>query len=151
MVIWAKIAATFLGFDFKKFFRYFIEHWKEILVIGMAVTIFYQNFFETRFFFGFETIPSLEKRLEKSENNLKTCVSGNELLSKTIDKRNEEIGKWKKISKGLEKKNAELANLLGDLRKSTDQQVEAILGEKAPDSCKASIEYLREGRKDLQW
>ena len=46
--------------DIKKILKFVVENWKPILIGGMAFLIWYQNFNETRWLFGAETIPSLE-------------------------------------------------------------------------------------------
>jgi chromosome segregation ATPase len=144
--------APLLAFlDVKKIISFVIKNWREVLVGTMAFTIWYQNFNETRFLFGAETIPSLEKRLDGATNAVKICKAGNDTLSAAIDERNTEVEKWKQVSKDLEGDIAILQTDLDDARAKTNTEVEVILKDEAPKTCKAAINYLRDGRKDLQW
>jgi len=143
----------FIGmiFDFKKIMGFLIKNWREVLVGGMAFIIWYQNFNETRFLFGAETIPSLELRLDAALIAVNVCKEGNETLTAAIDERNAEVKKWKGITKVLEGDIGILQKDLDDARVKTDKEVNNILKDKTPKTCKAAIDYLRDGRKDLQW
>lgn len=144
--------APLLGlFNIKKIFVFLVENWKIILFGGMAFVIWYQNFNTTRFMFGAETIPSLEKRLAAADDAVNECKRGNEVLSATIDERNAEVEKWKTISEILEKNIQDLNTILKGIRTKTDTEVAVILKDDTPKTCKAAIDYLRDGRKDLQW
>jgi len=145
------LAPLLMLFDVKKIAAFLIKNWREVLVAGMAFTIWYQNFNETRFLFGAETIPSLEMRLDGATNAVKICKAGNDTLSAAIDERNAEVEKWKKITKDLEGDIGILQKDLDDARTKTNTEVEVILKDEAPKTCKAAINYLRDGRKDLQW
>ncbi len=137
--------------NLKKIVPMIIKNWKPIIIVGMGFVIWYQNFNETRFLFGAETMPSLEKQLSAALVAVDVCKDGNDTLSKAIDDRNTEVQKWKTISKDLEDNINILQNDLNASRKVTDTQVKTILAGKTPKSCKEAIDYLRNGRKDLQW
>lgn len=137
--------------NLKKLIPFIIANWKVILILGMAFIIWYQNFNDTRFLFGAETIPSLEMQLEAAVVAVDICKAGNDVLSEAIDERNAEVQKWKGISTGLEQDIANLENVLGKMRNQTKTEVEIILKGDTPKTCEASIDYLRDGRKDLKW
>jgi hypothetical protein len=137
--------------DFKKIMAFVMKNWRECLVAAMAFLIWYQNFNDTRFFFGVETIPSLEMRLEGAENAVKICKAGNDTLSATIDKRNDEVKKWKGINNDLEDDIKNLQTAITGIRTETKIEVRTILKDETPKTCPAAIDYLRDGRKDLQW
>ncbi len=137
--------------NLKKLIPFIIANWKVILILGMAFIIWYQNFNDTRFLFGAETIPSLEMQLEAAVVAVDICKAGNDVLSEAIDERNAEVQKWKGISSGLEQDIANLENVLGKMRNQTKTEVEIILKGDTPKTCEASIDYLRDGRKDLKW
>jgi len=138
-------------FNIKKIFVFLVENWKIILFGGMAAIIGYQNFVETRFLFGAETIPSLEKRLANAIDAVDICKAGNDTLSAAIDERNAEVEKWQAISEVLEKDIKDLNSVLEGMRTKTNTAVAVILKDETPKTCKTAIDYLRDGRKDLQW
>jgi len=139
------------GLNPGKIFEFIAKYWKQMIVAAMAGIIFYQNFFETRFIFGSETIPSLEKRLEESQNNLKTCANDNELLSGKIEENNNRIKVYEKLTKKLEDARVVLGIELQKERKKTDKETEVILKDPAPKTCEKAIDYLRKGKDDLKW
>lgn len=145
------LAPLMMLFDFKKIAAFVMKNWRECLVVGLAFTIWYQNFNETRFLFGAETIPSLEMRLAGATDALDICKAGNDTLAEAIDERNTEVERWKEISDGLEQDIANLQTTIGGMRIETKAEVEVILEDKTPESCKASIDYLRDGRGELRW
>ena len=128
-------------FNVKKIFTFVIANWKIILFGGMAFVIWYQNFNETRFMFGAETIPSLEKRLSAAIDAIDICKSGNELLSATIDERNAEVKEWKSISMTLEKNIENLNTELEKIRTDTNTEVAVILRDETPKTCKAAMNW----------
>jgi len=137
--------------DFKKIVAFVIKNWRECLVAGLAFTVWYQNFSDTRFMFGAETIPSLEKRLAGAVDAVDICKAGNDTLAAAIDERNAEVEKWKTISKELEGDIANLQTTIAGMRTETNTEVDIILKDDTPKTCEAAIDYLRDGRKDLQW
>lgn len=145
------LAPLMMFFDFKKMAAFVIKNWRECLVGVMAFTIWYQNFNETRFLFGAETIPSLEMRLVGAENAVKICEAGNKTLAATIDKRNDEVEEWKIISDGLEADIANLQGTITGMRETTKTEVITILKDPTPKTCNSAMDYLRDGRKDLRW
>lgn len=137
--------------NLKKLIPAIIKNWKIILIVGLGFIVWYQNFNETRFLFGAETMPSLEKQLVAAVKAVDVCKKGNVTLTKAIDDRNEEVAKWKAISKSLEDDIGALQEDLNAERVKTEAEVEAILKDTTPKTCNEAIDYLRDGRKDLQW
>jgi len=137
--------------NFKSMIPFIITHWKTIAIGGMMAIIVYQNVFETRIFFGAETIPSLTKRLAAAEDAIDICKKGNDTLAASIVERNNEVDKWRIISKNLEKNIKSLENILRDNRADTNKTVSEILANKTPATCEASIDYLRNIRKGITW
>lgn len=137
--------------NLKKLIPAIMKNWKPILIGSLAFIVWYQNFNETRFLFGAETIPSLKKQLKAAVAAVDVCKAGNVTLSNAIDDRNAEVEKWKTISEGLEGDIGVLQTELDVARTKTNTQVDTILKGTTPKTCKAAIDYLRDGRKDLQW
>ena len=82
---------------------------------------------------------------------MKICQAGNDALSATIDKRNSEVKKWKDITNDLEADIKNLQTVITGIRTKTKTEVQTILKDETPKTCSAAIDYLRDGRKDLQW
>jgi len=137
--------------NFKSIVPFIITNWKTIAIGGMMAIIVYQNVFEARIFFGAETIPSLTKRLAAADNAIDICKKGNDTLADSIVDRNNEVDKWRMISKNLANNIKSLKNTLRDSRVNTDKRVNEILANKTPTTCEASIEYLRNIRKGISW
>ena len=129
----------------------FKKYWKEMIVIGMAGMLVYQNFSETRFLLWIETIPSLEKRLETREAAFLACKDGNDKLSEAIDKRNTQIEEWRKLTEKHERDIAILQADLAAARANTNKEVDDILNDPTPQSCEEAIKYLRDGTEDVKW
>ena len=91
------VGALLAFLDVKKILKFVVENWRPILIGGMAFVIWYQNFNETRWLLGAETIPSLELRLAGATDAVDICKAGNDVLSAAIDERNAEVEKWKQI------------------------------------------------------
>ena len=130
---------------------YLKQYWKELLVVGMAGMLLYQNFSDTRYLFWIETIPSLEARLEIAEDNYEVTKKGNERLAKAIEERNTQIDNWKKVS---DKNAAEVERLqfeLDNLKITSDKKVADILNDPTPKNNKEAIQYLRDGIEDVKW
>lgn len=138
-------------FSSPKMISFIAKYWRELFVAALAGIILYQNLSGTRFLFGAETIPSLEHRLAVANANFKTCQTGNKNLSNAIDKSNTEVQKWKDISDGLKKDIGTLQGEIDGMKKKTDTDVKKTLNDKTPNSCKASMDYLRNATKDLKW
>ncbi len=145
------VGILFKFLNFKKFIPVIIQNWKAILIAGLLAIIGYQNIMETRIFFGANTLPYLEKRLIEMENAVDICVKGNVILGAAIDERNGEIAEWERISGERQTEIDKLQGRLDNIRKQTDKKAKDILNEPTPKTCEASIEYLRDGRKDLTW
>ena len=140
-----------LFFNVKKLMPLLIKNYKIVIFVLMAAVIGYQNFFETRVFFGSETIPSLKIRLAAAENAVLICKDGNDKLSAAIDERNAEVEKWAGLTEVLEGDILVLKDKINNMRVDTVKAVDSILKDETPKTCEASIDYLRDGRKDLQW
>lgn len=140
-----------LGLNPAKIIGFIVKFWKEILLALMVFTLLYQNFSETRFVFGAETIPSLEMRLEAATKAVNVCKAGNVKLEQAIDDRNTEVQKWKEITNTLQDNIDNLSTELDDMRTTTKKDVAVIFNDPTPKTCEAAIDYLREGRKDLKW
>ena len=127
------------------------QYWKELAVIGMIGLLLYQNFAEERFLFFLETIPSLEIRLDIATSNFETCKTGNEVLTDSINQRNDEISQWKSLSDTLEERNEELSGIIEDNQQVTEEAVQEILSVPAPTTCKGAIDLLRNSTEELAW
>lgn len=137
--------------NIKKILPIILKNWKEILIVSMGFILWYQNYSETRFLFGTETIPSLEKRLNKAIGEIKECADANENLQNTIDETNKKVEEWKSISSKLEGNVKKLEKELYDIRNTTNDEINSILNDKTPETCKDAMDYLRDARKDLTW
>jgi len=146
-----KLFGLFAGINWKKALEFLMKYWKQILVGAMATVIIYQNVFETRFFFGFETIPSLERRLSESQDSLDKAIAGNRALSAAIDDNNDRIAEYEKLANELQGKIATLNSKLEDEREKVAKEVEEILKDTTPKSCEESMQYLRDAKEDLKW
>ena len=140
-----------LLFNVKAIASFALKHWKELLVVGMLATIIYQNTFEKRYFLWANTIPFLELKIVELEKAVDIIEKANQTLTDTIVKRNDQIEEWKEKSIELEKKNAKLSGQLLILREMTNTEVDNILAGPTPESCEASIDYLRNGIPDLNY
>lgn len=127
------------------------KYWKEMIVVGMALMLWYQNFSETRFLLWIETIPSLEARLETREAAFKQCKEGNDKLSAAIDERNRQIEAWRDITEQHEKDIKELEKQLAEERERANARVKDILDDPTPQTCEEAIQYLRDGVEDIKW
>ena len=149
---WAlKILGWFTGANVKKIFTFVVQNWRECLIAVLLAIVLYQNRFETRFFFGAQTIPALEADLAVVKANLDTCIDGNDALSAAIDENNEKIEEYKALTKVLEESIADLQSDLVKARDETEAAVSEILKDPTPQSCEKAMEYLRDGTEDLKW
>ena len=137
--------------NFTGIFKFIARNWKFALIGAMVFGIWYQNFSSVRFVFGIDTIPALHKDITELEEQLHVCISGNALLASTIDKRNEEIEKWERVSDEFARRMKELEGDLVRVRTETDNEVAGILTQQAPQDCESAIQYLRDGTEELQW
>jgi uncharacterized coiled-coil protein SlyX len=128
-----------------------IKHWKPIIVILMVLTIVYQNFILTQYVFGLDTLPSLRQTIIEQQENIDTITKANKTLSDTIDARNKEVLAQKNLSEKFENQLQTLSDELQKYRDKTNKKAADILNDKTPKTCEDAIEYLREGRRDLNW
>lgn len=137
---------------------YIAKHWIVFLFLGMAGTIGYQNFASTRFVFGLNTVPYLEKKIAQDQidiaglkHDVQIAADANKQLTVSIGALNTDVGQWKSISDGLQKKNDALQGQLVQMRKDTDKKIQNILNAPTPKTCEASIDFLRKERSELTW
>ncbi len=137
---------------------FIVKHWKFFLFAGLIGLIVYQNKVATRFLFGLETIPHMREVVAKKDEeivqlttDLQTAVAANGQLTISIDQLNTTVSVWVKTSDELKKKNADLQLRLNQMRKENDKKVQDILNGQTPETCEASIEYLRDQRLKLTW
>ena len=149
MPLW--LLAIFKPSNFAAIGKFIARNWKFILIGAMIFCLWYQNFSGVRFVFGIETIPALKQEVSDLQAALDTCVAGNELLSSTINERNDEIEKWGQVSEEFQQKIDDLKDDLIEERGKTKVKVVTVLEEAPPATCEAAIEYLRESTEDLKW
>lgn len=135
-----------------------LKYWKQILLGGILLTIFYQNFMtlELLKLFGVRTIPGItleyHKKIDIKEQQLAECEDGRELLKRKIEAVNTEIDKWSKLSSQLQTEHDVLATELAELQRKSQQTVDDILNEPTPETCESAIEFLREAaHAELTW
>jgi len=138
--------------------NFIVAHWKGVLIVLMASFIFYQNFSNTRFLFDIQTIPHLNAQLATDEAQIKTLKSDLDIAAKanaglttTIQNQNATINQEAVISAQLQKKNAALATQLATERVANKKKVSDILNGQVPQSCEASVQYLRQMESKLSW
>jgi hypothetical protein len=149
---WAlKILGWVTGANVKKLFTFVVKYWRECLIAVLLSVVLYQNRFETRFFFGAQTIPALEADLAIVKNNLDICVEGNKTLSDAIDANNDRIRQYEVLTEKLEREIADLQGDLADARAETEAAVNDILNDPTPKTCQKAMQYLRDGTEDLKW
>jgi uncharacterized coiled-coil protein SlyX len=133
-------------------------HWHFFAVAAIVGMLAYQNFSNTRFLFGIPTIPHLEQQVAADKVEIDTltkdldiAAKANATLAKSITDQNTTIGQWKDVSDKLQKQNDALVGTLAQMQHDTSTQVTAILKGKTPETCEASIQYLRDMRQKLTW
>lgn len=137
--------------------EFVVKYWKQILVIGMIVTILHQNFmqFEMLKWAGVRTIPGItqeyEQKLQVATEQLEECEAGRIELKSSIDTLNTQIDKWANVSSQLQTQHDELVLELTKMRKKSEQIVQDILSGPTPESCEAAMKYLRDSAGDLKW
>ena len=134
-----------------------VKYWKQILFIGMAGTIFYQNMmaFEALKWVGLRTIPGVEQeyqeRIDVLQQQLHECEMSRQELKGAIEATNAQIDKWSQVSEDLQRQHNNLKGQLREMREKSDKRVQNILKEPVPKGCEAAIQYLRDAREDLKW
>lgn len=134
------------------------QHWHFFAIAGMIGMLAYQNFSDTRFLFGVPTIPHLEQQVAADQvtiNQLKSdldiAAKANAGLTKTITDDNATVQQWKDVSDKLQAQNNALVGTLAQMQKDSNSQVIAILKGQTPQTCEASIQYLRDMKSKLVW
>ena len=141
----------FLGGAIPNLLEFVMKYWKQMIVISMVAFIYYQNNFETRRLFGVDTIPYYQQELQNAKDDAEHHKQQTEQLIQRFKDVSAEVMEWKKKSETLEQEYKELAGKLIDMRQANQAEVTTILQDATPESCEAAIEYLRQGREDLQW
>lgn len=134
------------------------DHWKIIAVAVMIGMLAYQNFSSTRYLLWIPTIPHLQQQLvqeqllnKKLSASLDIAIKSNTMLATRINDNNATVQQWKDVSDKLQKQNDALVGTLALMQANTHKQVLAILAGKTPQTCEASIQYLRDIRPQLTW
>jgi hypothetical protein len=78
-------------------------------------------------------------------------VAANKRLADAQIMINQQVDKWKKISKQLEEKNNLLGATIRKMRKEHQKEIDAILNSPTPQTCEESMNFLREHREQLTW
>lgn len=148
----AKILAFIKGI-----FEFILTYWKQIAIIGMVGTIFYQNFmaFEALRLVGIRTIPGIiqeyKEELDVIKDQLNECEISRTTLKHAIDERNAEIEQWAITSKNLQREHDQLVKQITIMRQKSRDSVNKVLQEPTPQDCESSIQYLRDAAGELQW
>lgn len=135
-----------------------LKYWKQIIVLGMAATIFHQNFMEWEAlkWVGVRTIPGITQEYQYQigvlEEQLQECELSRAELKGQIESVNEQIDQWANVSQQQQQQFDDLTKQLEDMRKQSSQEVEAILAGPTPESCAGAIQLLRDSAQgDLKW
>ena len=139
------------GINIKAVGSVVLNYWRECIIALLLAVVIYQNNFETRLFFGAQTIPALEADLAIIKDNLNICKDGNAKLSAAIDENNIRIAAYKKLEEDMRGDIAKLKGELDAARAQTDSAVGVILNDPTPQTCEKAIKYLRDAGKELQW
>ncbi len=130
-----------------------IKNWKLAIVLGLCGVIFYQNTMEFEILkpFGLRTIPGvyqeideLKRDIDVLEQQLEECEGSRVRLAESIADTNRQVKEWFDISQDVQRENARIKQDIADLQNTTQQTVETILAEPAPETCEAAIQFLRE-------
>lgn len=148
----AKIVAFIKGI-----FEFIFKYWKQIAIVGMIGTIFYQNFmaFEALRLVGIRTIPGIiheyKEELDVIEQQLQECEASRATLKHAINERNAEIERWVITSKNLQKDHDQLVKQIATMRQKSRDSINKVLKEPTPANCESSIQYLRDATRELKW
>lgn len=142
-----KMLGMVSGINIKKVLAY----WREIIIVLLASVVWYQNNFETRIFFGAETIPALEKELVVAKNDLKICAGANDTLSDAIEANNVRIHEYEVLTGEMQISINILEGELAEERIKTDAEVDVILNDPTPQTCEKAMDYLRDAGDELKW
>lgn len=140
-----------------KAFKFIVTYWKQIIVVGMMLTIFYQNFMHVEFlkWVGVRTIPGITQEyqttLKTKEDQLKTCEEGRAKLTGAINTLNSQVDKWATLSTQLQAQQDKLVVELAKMRKKAEHDVQEILNGPTPKTCDDAIKYLKDAAGELKW
>ena len=146
------ILAVFSIFSFPiKLFGFLLQHWQVTAIVGLIVTVLYQNFSPTRYLFWIDTIPYLKNQVVELKAENDEVIKANELLVVRIRKTNQTIMDWKDKTDKLQAKFNKLNESIVEHQSDVAIDVAEILAEPAPQTCEGSINYLIDATEDLQW
>jgi hypothetical protein len=127
------------------------KNWQAIAAVLLVAVVVYQNTFEHRVFFWADTIPYLRNLTAEQLVAIKQIEAANEQLRDDIEMRNDQIDEWKAVSIDLERNVEQLNKTITTQQTITRNQVRAILSQPTPQTCEASINFLRDHIPDLQY
>ena len=134
-----------------KIFGFMLRYWKQTIIIGLIVTVLYQNFSPTRYLLWVDTIPYLRNQVTELEEQNAEMLAANELMVLRINKTNQTIISWKKKTDILQQRLEILGASIITHQDEVAIDVAEILAEPAPQTCEASIGYLLDAVGDLEW
>ncbi len=130
---------------------------KSIIIVALATTIAYQNFFPYNFLW-FKSIPGLKNQVEKLKTEIELekektqiCTNGNAILSSAIDKQNLYIEKMQDKSIEMQTKFNETNLILLKQRSENQRTITNILNRPTPKTCDEAIQHLLNSRETLKW
>lgn len=127
------------------------KNWQSSIIVLLAAVIVYQNTFEHRLFFWADTIPYLRDLADEQTGVIREAEAANRGLRDAIDMRNDQIQEWRSITIELERNVGVLEDDILTQQEITRNQVREILLQPTPQSCEASINFLRDHIPDLQY
>lgn len=127
------------------------NNWQAMVGVLLVAIIFYQNTFEHRVFFWADTIPYLRNLTKEQLDALKDAEAANQLLRDGIEMRNDQIDEWREVSIEQEKEKAKLQQTIDKQKEFTRLAVRNIIAQPTPQTCEASINFLRDHIPDLQY
>jgi len=139
-----------------------LRNWK-LGIFGLLIgVIVYQNFVPFEFLkpIGLRTVPGVIQDVQKAENKIsiledqnQACELGREKLKVAIETTNAQIEKWVNLSQKLQANQTKLNAELIALKKQNAAEIEQILNEPTPKTCKGAVNLLKDAviNGDLSW
>jgi len=127
------------------------KNWQGVAAAMLVAIVVYQNTFDHRVFFWADTIPYLRNLTDEQLAAIKKIETANSVLRDSIEIRNDQIDEWKDVSIELERNVEQLSVAILTQQTITRNQVRAILSQPTPQTCEASINFLRDHIPDLQY
>ena len=125
--------------------------WREALLLICFLVIGYQNISDTRFFLWADTIPFLQAEVVKREVELELALQSNKLLTESIERRNEQVNEQRQVTLLLQEEFAKISEEITGIRRTSNERVRTIIQEKAPETCTAAFEYLRDSIPEIRY